>query len=785
MYRKISVAALVSGLLAFAASTSAPMATDLPAEKAAPIVTDRRQQPPNVLVWMMDDVGFAQISCYGGLVLTPNIDRVASQGLRYTNYHTAPICSASRASFLTGRMPHSVHVGGHAAAARPFPGYDANIPASAGTVAANLHQAGYATFALGKWDHLPSEEASPAGPFNHWATGQGFDHFYGFLAADADNWNPVLIRDLTAVARPADPAYHLSADLADQAITMIDSRDPQSPRRPFFMYWATGAAHSPHHAPKDWIERYRGKFDMGWDKAREIALKSQEEKDLVAKGTQLAQRPEGMPQWSSLSAVQKRLYAHQMEVFAAALSYADAQFGRILDALQASGELDNTLVIIASDNGASAEGGPDGLYNEAEVTNPKLPGVAENMAFYDDWGGPRTYPHYSYGWAVAGDTPFRYYKQTTHEGGTRVPLVIAWHDGIAAHGELRNQFVHVSDIAPTILDAAGVPLAQTINDVAQSPMEGQSVKASFTASGDPRGGRAQYVELYGNKGLWWQGWSIVTNHRFRTWDWHTTKTFDEPWELYDLISDPGQNHNLAAQQPQRLAQMSRMFDEQAQRFHVYPIHNLSDSYAESFVKARANFERRGGKWRYAGAVGNIPQALAPPINSRSFTMKAKLDLPASGITGPIFAYGGQLGGIGFYLKDGKPMLILNALNGESVFVAAPEAVEAGVTQIQLDLAKGGVAPDGSADYQVTISAAGRMLTQHTVHVAIPAFFGIGEVFGVGTDEGSSVLANYPGGKPLPGRISDVVFDFSSATSPAPSELMKSNHAERVATTTLQ
>jgi Sulfatase len=474
-----------------------------------------------------------------------------------------------------------------------------------------------------------------------------------------------------------------------------------------------------------------------------------------------------------------------MEVFAAALSYADAQFGRILDALQASGEFENTLVIITSDNGASAEGGPDGLYNEAEVTSPQLPDVAKNMAFYDDWGGPRTYPHYSYGWAVAGDTPFRYYKQTTHEGGTRVPLVIAWQRGIAARGELRNQFVHVSDIAPTILDAVAVAPARTINDVVQSAMEGQSVKESFLAAGDPRAGRAQYVELYGNKGLWWQGWLIVTNHRFKTWDWHTSKTFDEPWELYDLVSDPGQNHNLAAQQTQRVKKMSGMFDEQARRFHVCPIHNLSDSYADSFVKARANFESRGGKWRYAGAVGNIPQALAPPVNSRSFTMTANLDLPTSDITGPVFAYGGQLGGMGFYLKDGKPMFIMNALSGQSVLVAAPEGLDAGATKIQLVVEKGAVAQDGTAEYHIIIKSTSHTFAEATVHFAIPAFFGIGEVFGVGTDDGSAVLANYSAGTPLPARISSVLFDFSFAGHAGRSDAVEPNRSARAASMKLQ
>lgn len=545
---------------------------------------------------------------------------------------------------------------------------------------------------------------------------------------------------------------------------MINTLDAKAPRRPFFMYWATGAAHSPHHAPKDWIERYRGRFDAGWDKARELVLASAKAKGLVPGGTTLAPRPDGMPAWDRLSVDRKRLYARQMEAFAASLSYADAQFGRILDALQARGELDNTMIIVLSDNGASAEGGPDGLYNEAEVTGGKKSVLAENLAAYDHWGDPRTYPHYSYGWAVAGNTPYRYYKQTTHEGGTCVPLVIAWPQGIDARGESRNQFVHVSDIAPTILDALDVAPAATINDVAQSPMEGESVKATFAASGDPRDGRAQYVEMYGNKGLWWQGWLLVTTHRWRTWDWETTTTFDEPWELYDLVADPAQTRDLAARYPDRVAEMNRMFEDQAKRFHVYPIHNLSDTLADSRVRARNDFERQGGRWRYAGPVGNIPQSLAPPVGTGGFVFTAKLDLSRDDVTGPLFAHGGQLGGIGFYLKEGRPLVLVNALNGKSASVAARESLGAGVTQVKLDFRKGDKSPDETSAYRITISANDRILAEETVQWSIPSFFGISEVFGVGTDEGSPVLAGYAAGTPLSGSISDVVFDFTAAHS---------------------
>lgn len=732
-----------------------------PPHAAAPAATDAAPSPradsrPNVLIWMLDDTGFAQLSSFGGLVSTPNIDRLARMGLRYSNYHTAAICSASRASLLSGRNPHTVHMGAHAASARPYPGYDAHIPASAGSMAANLRQAGYRTFALGKWDHLPSAEMTPAGPFRQWPTGQGFERFYGFLSADADNFHPVLIQDVTPVAKPADPDYLLNADMASRAIAMIGERDAAASPAPFFMYWATGTAHAPHHAPQHWIDRYRGKFDMGWDKARATILKAQKSEGLIPKEAVLAPRPEGMPAWDSLTAEQKKLYARQMEVFAASLSAADEQFGRILDALQARGELDNTIVVVTSDNGASAEGGADGLYNEAFLVTGGYPSVSENMKFYDAWGGPKTYPHYSVGWAVAGNTPFRYYKQVTHEGGIRVPLVVSWPKGIAARGETRGQFVHVADIAPTILDAAGVPLAATVNEVKQQPMDGVSFRYSFAAPGAPEPRQAQYYEMNGNKALIAQGWSINTTHRTRAWSLASEGEPDEPWELYDLRRDPGQTRDLAAAQPARVREMSEMFDRQARQYNVYPLGDVGDGVNTSMQKFMADFKRRNGKWRYAGPVGNIPGMVAPPVATMSFRMSAKLNLPLVGVTGPLFAAGGHLGGMGFYLRDGRPVVVLTSLAGETAQFEAPEPLPAGEVAIGLEFTN----PRGSNDHEVTISAGGRVLAKGALAFAIPKSFGISEVFGVGIDNGSPVLANSAPDRTIPGGITDVVFDFA-------------------------
>ncbi len=750
---------LTASALALAGAVQVPALAQSAAPAAAAPAQPTAQQRPNVLLWMLDDVGFAQLSSYGGLVETPNIDRVARMGLRYSNYHTAPICSASRAAILTGRNPHTVHMGGHAAAELPHPGYDSRIPASAGTLAANLKAAGYVTFALGKWDHLPSEEMGPAGPFRYWPTGQGFDRFYGFLAADTDNWNPVLVRDASPVARPDTPGYHLNRDLADQAIAMIGSRAAHSPAPPFFLYFATGTAHAPHHAPADWIAKYKGKFDGGWDKAREAILARQIAVGLMPKGTKLAPRPEGMPAWDSLSPDAKRLYARQMEVFAASLAYADAEFGRMLDALEASGELENTVVVVTSDNGASAEGAHDGTHNEALFVNAKYPSVTENLQFLEAWGGPQTYPHYAMGWAVAGNTPLRYYKQTAHEGGSRVPLVVAWPRGITARGEVRGQFVDVADIAPTLLDLAKVPLAETVNNVKQQPMDGHSFAPTLADAAAPSPGSAQYIEMYGNKGLWSGGWTIVTTHRTKTWDMTLATPPNEDWELYHTDKDPGQTVNLAAKFPAKVEELARLFDEQARAFNVYPISNMSEARPFAARRLREEMARRGDIWRYPAPVSRIAERAGPPLTTMPFRLKAKLDLKG-GESGPVLAMGGKLGGMALALEQGVPVFMVRDLSGQPVRFAASAPLPAGATDLELELDRkpgAGLAP---VPVTVTLRANGQQIASSSAAVSIAPAFGVAETIDIGVDWGSAVGDSYQAAVPFPGRIGPVEIDFN-------------------------
>jgi arylsulfatase len=718
-----------------------------------------RPERPHVIIWMLDDVGFAQLSSFGGLIETPNIDRVANRGVRYTNYRTAPICSASRAALLTGRNPHSVHMGGHAGAPLPYPGYDGIVPASAGTIAANLKSAGYLTVALGKWDHLPSADMTQAGPFTLWPTGQGFDKFYGFIGADADNWQPVLIDGTSPVPTPAVADYHLNNDLADRAIAAFDARNARRGADPVFMYFATGTAHAPHHAPRAWIEHYRGRFDMGWDKAREAVLKRQIALGIMPAGTALAPRPEGMPAWNSLSAADQRLFARQMEVFAASLSHADEQFGRILDALEAKGELDNTVIAITSDNGASAEGAMHGTHNETLFMNGHYPSAQENMAFLDQWGGPETQPHYAFGWAVAGNTPLRYFKQTTHEGGIRVPLVMSWPKAVTARAEVRSEFAYVADIAPTILDLVGVPLAPMINNVAQSPMEGLSLKARLLSDSAPVPSRAQYFEMYGNKGLWNDGWAIVTSHRLDPWRMDQMNPITEAWELYDTLKDPGQTTNLAARYPEKVDQLAALFEAQASRFNVNPISNFGDSRAFAGRAFMAEMAARQGLWAFDRPVSNIGFGAAPPVALRPFDMKAQIHLETGTEDGPVFAFGGSSGGMAAYITKGIPAFAFRDLSGRLQVIEAPAPLPSGSTALTVRLERTEPRPMSVEKVTVTISAGDRVLVSKDVTTTIPAAYGVAETFDVGIDRGSAVSPAYRPDQPFSGGLGKVSFQF--------------------------
>ena len=708
---------------------------------------------PNVLVWVIDDAGFAQLGSFGGPIETPHLDELAEQGLRYSNFHVTPVCSATRAALLTGRNPHRVHVGAHAGAALGFPGYDAHIPPEAGTIAAALRQQGYLTWALGKWDHLPSEDASPAGPFDYWPSGQGFERFYGFLAADTDNFRPNLWSDHAPVEIPADrEGYHLSADLADRAIRWIGERRVQSPPRPFFLYWATGAVHAPHHAPARDLEHYRGRFDAGWDVAREQILARQKQLGVVPADAELPPRPDGMPAWDSLGEDEKRSYARAMEAFAAQLTHADRHFGRILEFLRQTGELDNTLVMVLSDNGASAEGAVHGSYSEHLFFNGRFPSVAANLRHYETWGGPDTYPHYPVGWAVAGNTPFRYYKQTAYEGGTRVPLIVSWPRGIAQRGEVRGQYHFVTDLAPTILAAASLEAPDEIDGVGQMSFDGIDLSYSFESAQRADRRRVQYYEMHGNRSIYRNGWKAVNRHRTRTWELpEELRIRDDTWELYHLESDPGELRDRAEQEPERLRRLLRSFDRQARANHVHPM-IPSPGLVRPFraAQAEAELRERGGLFVYRGPVRRIPSAAGPPLLGPSFRLAADLRLgdgePASG---PVLAYGGGIGGMSLFLAQGRPVFVFKDVDLRVTRIEAAKPLGAGPARVELDFRR------GAQGAHVVLSANGEIVGDAEVPAPLPWMFSLHETIDIGSDTGSPVVKDYASAPEFSGEIDEL------------------------------
>lgn len=730
--------------------------------QAVPVLPSARPGAPNVLVLMLDDIGFGHLGVYGGLIETPNIDRVARNGLSYTNFHATSICSPSRAAFLTGRNPHTVHVGTHMLAGRNHPGYDGEIPKGAGTIAENLRQNGYATFAIGKWDHIAGRYISPAGPFNYWPTGQGFEQFYGFMSAETDNFNPTLWRGVSPIRAPQKANYHLDEDLADQVIAAMDSLVPGPERRPFFTYWATGTGHSPHHAPKTWMEKYRGKFDKGWDHFRSEVLKRQIAAGIVPRGTKLEPNPGGMQDWKSLTPDQKRLYARQMEAQAAMISHLDAQLGRVIEALQARGELDNTMIVITSDNGSSEGGGQNGTFSQNAGFNLYYPDVAANMRYFDVWGGPETAANFATGWAAATNTPMRYWKQTTYEGGIRVPLIVSWPKGIAARGEWRGQFGYISDLTPTILDALDEAPAAVVNGVPQMPFDGQSLEYTFTSKAPAAVTRSQYFETGFNWSLISGDWKIVRSPVIHGRD---VPDLSGPvrWELYNIKDDPGETRNLAAQNPAKVAELDKIFLEQARRYNVDLVGNPNAAFVEAAQRLGAAIVQRGGKWTFPTPLAHIGEAAAPPILLKSYTMTADVTLTTAKETGPIFSIGSRHGGFSLYLKEGKPVFALRSQTGELTKVVSAAGLPAGTTKLTFAFDRSSPEPIRPIDIKVTIAANGQNLASQTVRYAMPILLSSDNTFDIGRDDGTTVVEDYQPEVPFPGDIRNVVFDFKQGS----------------------
>jgi arylsulfatase len=696
---------------------------------------------PNVLLVLLDDVGFGQGSTFGGPVETPNLTRLAARGLRYNQFHTTALCSPTRAALLTGRNHHSVGTGVVVELASGYPGYTTILPKSAATVAEVLRQNGYNTAAFGKWHNTPDYETSTAGPFDRWPTGLGFEYFYGFLGGDTNQWSPTLIENTKRVELPTDPNYHLTPDLVDHAIAWIRSQESIAPDKPFFAYVATGATHAPHHAPKAWINKYQGKFDQGWDKLREETFARQKQLGVIPASAQLTPRPPEIPAWDSLTKDEQRIYAREMEVFAGFLGHTDHEVGRLIDAVDKLGELDNTLIIyIVGDNGASAEGGLTGSVNELKVFNGVPETTAQLLSSLNDLGGPQTFNHYHAAWAWAGDTPFQWTKQiASHFGGTRNPLIIAWGDRIQDPGGLRSQFHHVIDIAPTIFEAAGITAPTEVNGVKQQKIEGTSLVYTFDHPDAPSQRQTQYFEMLGNRAIYDQGWIAAARHPRLPWEGKINADFEQdPWELYNIEEDFSEANNLAAKNPEKLEKLQKLFLSEARKHNVLP---LDDRLSERFdVQSRPSFAAGRTTFSYYSSAESIPEGSAPNLKNRSFSITADVEIPDSGAEGVLLTQGGRFAGWGLFLEDSKPTYLYNFANVERYIIQSPEKVPTGKSRIRFDFDYDGGRPGLGGTGTLFINnqqvAAGR------IEKTIPYRLTLNETFDVGQDTGTPVVDTY-------------------------------------------
>jgi arylsulfatase A-like enzyme len=722
-----------------------------------PETTKPKPGTPNVFIILLDDVGYSQIGCYGGLIKTPNIDALAADGLRYNNFHTTALCSPSRAALMAGRNPHRIGLGSHALTAMGFPGYNGTPPESAKSIAKDFQHAGFETIALGKWDHTPLPEASQSGPFLHWASGEGFDHYYGFMAADADDFRSLLWND----HRPSEtwmgkPGYHLTSDLADRAIDSFTSHASIYPDRPFFLFWAPSAMHSPHQVAQKYIDMYKGKFDMGWDKTREMIFAKQMEMKLLPAGTKLSNGIPEIPKWDSLSAEQKKLYTRQMEVFAGMMTQTDEQIGRMITTLKRIGQYDNTLVMLTSDNGTSGEGGLNGTFNESRVLNGQQTTLEENMKHYDEWGGPNTYPHYHAGWAMAGNTPFKYCKQIVHNGGVADPLIITWPKGIQAKGEVRNQYSFITDIMPTALEATDTKFMEEIDGVKQMPLDGKSLVYSFDRAAAPSARTEQYYEQLGNRAMYKDGWKAVTIHGNRM-PWVVAGTFPfekDVWELYNLNEDFSETENLAASNPEKLEELKKLWDEQAWKNNVYPLY---DDPATRIAKQfrRAFGDRKSFTYYWPGAE-RIAEAVSAPIKNTSHTIETTLNLKGNE-EGVIVACGGLNGGYTLFIADHKLHYEYNNLNVNRYAIVSP-ALPTGKVDLKFNFIKTGMLK-GTGELYVN----GKKVAEGALDKTVPGSFSLSETFDVGVDNGTPVSNNYKKKDhfPFTGQIDKVTINLTA------------------------
>lgn len=704
---------------------------------------------PNVLLIMTDDVGFSAPSTFGGVIPTPALDRVAKMGLRYTRFHTTALCSPTRAALLTGRNHHSVATGVVVDQATGYPGYNSVIPRDAVCIGEILRQNGYDTSWYGKDHNVPQWEGSQAGPFHNWPTGpvKGFDYYYGFIGDDTSQWQPNNIFRNTTPIEPylGHPGWNMITALADEAIGRIRMVSELQPDRPFMIYYAPGGTHSPHHPTKEWVDKITAMhlFDGGWNKLRETIFANQKKLGVIPQTATLTTWPKDIPEWDTLSADARKLYTRQAEVYAAYLAYTDYEIGRVIQAVEDAGKLDNTLIIyVSGDNGSSPEGTLNGLYSEFAVANGISPTVEMNMKFYDLWGTDQTYPHYAVGWAWAWDTPYQWTKEVaSHFGGTRNGMCMAWPARIKDKGGIRNQFHHVIDILPTILEAAGLPQPVSVNGVAQRPIEGVSMVYTWDKADAPDRHTTQYFEMFGSRAIYHDGWIASAPPITAPWDLSLAQPPSDvmngfKWELYNTNEDWSQSNNLAAKMPDKLRDMQQLFMMEAAKYHVFP---LDDTRLTRFISDKPSYTPGRNVYTYTGEIANVPfpgYGGAPNLIGRSYTITADVEIPQAGAEGVLVTDGGRFGGYGFYLLKGKPVFTWNLLALERVKWQGKEPLASGKHKIEFNwksdgkgFGKGGTG---------TLKIDGNVSDSHVMPRTIPLVLPWDETFCVGVDTGTPV-----------------------------------------------
>jgi arylsulfatase len=695
---------------------------------------------PNVVVVLIDDMGFGASSRFGGPINMPVLDKIAAEGISYNRFHTTALCSPTRMALLTGYNHHSNNAGSIMETATAFPGNTGVRPQSITPMAEVLRQNGFSTAAFGKYHETPPWEISLSGPFDRWPTHSGFEKFYGFIGGETNQWAPLIYDGTTQVETPKDPNYHFTVDMTNQAISWVRMQHALTPDKPFMMYFATGATHAPHHAPKEYIEKYKGKFDQGWDKVREETLERQKKLGLVPQNAKLAPRPTDIKAWESLSADEKKMYARQMEVYAGFGEHTDHEIGRLFSAIEDLGVMDNTVFIyVVGDNGASAEGTMNGLFNEMTYFNGVPESLQDMLKHYDEWGGPNTYPHYAAGWAVAMDAPFSYTKQVASDfGGTRNGMVIRWPKGIKGKGEIRSQFSHVIDIAPTIYEVCNVPAPKTVNGIEQDPIEGKSLVYSFNDSAAKETHTVQYFEMFGNRAIYSDGWYARTIHR-PAWDKKPLQPLDkDPWELYNSNEDFSLSNNVAAQNPDKLKELQALFMSEAEKYHVLPIDDRLLERTDAKTVGRPDVMGERTSVTYGEGMKGMGVDIFISTKNTSYTITSEVEVAANA-SGVMVCQGGRFGGFSFYLRNGRPSFTYNYLGLVIYNIVSGKPLTPGKHTVGYDFKYdgGGLGKGGTG----TITVDGTTVVKGRIDQTQPGIFSVDDLADVGTDDGTPVT-NY-------------------------------------------